>query len=456
MLKLSKYSIISNYKNCCYIFNLNNGALLKISKNVANNLQSRRIEGVLAKNEIELLKKYDFVVENSFDKQQSLKNQLTYSVSKYNHHKDSIKIDFALTNKCNFCCPYCFEKQELNKNCCTKENDLQQTGEKLFSYIKFKIKEGIKNLDIVFYGGEPTLEAQYVIKFIKRVLTLCKSKNVNFHYVFVTNGYLFNEKLISKLDPSYCKFIQITLDGEKEFHNNRRTNCNKINTFDIIIENIKSLLNYGFYVVVRLNVDKTNYKSISSLLTNLKNIINNTFFGKLLTVDIARVFGSENSFDLLEFEDKREELYEIAKSNNLVSTNLGCKDLTTFCIAESLSSDLVIDQTGRLYRCWNNVFNEKHAIWSIDDLKNHNYDPYETSAITLEFVNELSLLNTNHGKCFDCEYSKYCGGLCPNVRKLIKEGKERNIYKNDDCKLIMNKRITQLIRWKLEEHDKCK
>ena len=232
-----------------------------------------------------------------------------------------------------------------------------------------------------------------------------------------------------------------------------RTNINKINTFDTIIENTNLLVSNKFYTVIRLNVDKTNYKSVSNLLSKLKNLVSEKYFGEYLTVDIARVFGSDKSFDLYEYEDIRQELFNIASANKLIKINLGCKDLTTFCIAEGLSDDLVIDFKGNLYRCWNNVFNTNHRIGTIDELKLRNYNPYEITNITLEFVNKLSLNRVNGGKCFDCEFCKYCHGLCPAVRKSIINGEERNIYKNDECKEIIKKRLNQLLRCKLENND---
>lgn len=45
---------------------------------------------------------------------------------------------------------------------------------------------------------------------------------------------------------------------------------------------------------------------------------------------------------------------------------------------------------------------------------------------------------------------KYCQGLCPNIRKQIIEGTERNIYKNNECKKIIVNRLNQSIRWVIQ------
>lgn len=169
------------------------------------------------------------------------------------------------------------------------------------------------------------------------------------------------------------------------------------------------------------------------------------YFGQYIFVDIARVFGSINSFNLFEYEKYREELFDICYKQKLVNANLLVSNLNTFCIAESLTKDIVLDSNGNLYRCWNNVFDENFKIGTIKERLINNCDPYDSSDITLDFVENMSLMNVNNSKCFSCKYIKYCQGLCPRIRKNIIENIDRNIYKNNECKKIIKKRIQQLI-----------
>lgn len=88
---------------------------------------------------------------------------------------------------------------------------------------------------------------------------------------------------------------------------------------------------------------------------------------------------------------------------------------------------------------------ENFKIGTIQERLNNNCDPYDNSDITLDFVENMSLMNANNSKCFSCKYIKYCQGLCPRIRKNITENIDRNIYKNNECKKIIKKRIQQLI-----------
>lgn len=448
-MKLSKYCELFEFDDKKYLFNFNNGSLieldnesiLKIKKAINLNQYEFREE------EINILASQNFLVEDNFDENQKNINKITYSISKYNNDKTFLKVDFALTNQCNFNCPYCFEKDNLCKIGINNENKLSETGELLLTYIEKKLIKGVTYVEIVFYGGEPTLEKNFIINFINKLDLLCNKYNAEYKYVFITNGFLFDENFILELDNSHCKFIQVTIDGEKERHNTRRTNVAKVNTFDTIVENINKLVKNGFHVVIRLNVDKESFSSIKRFLINIENLIPKEYFGKYLSVDIARVFGCCGAYDLYEYENYRKELVDISIDKNLIKPRLNCKDLTTFCIAESLSNDLVIDFKGNLYRCWNNVFDESFKIGTLDNLLQRDCNVFETSERTLEFVSNLSLDKVNSGKCFECKYCKYCQGLCPAIRKNIIHSIDRNIYNNEECKQIVRKRVEQLIKY---------
>lgn len=185
----------------------------------------------------------------------------------------------------------------------------------------------------------------------------------------------------------------------------------------------------------------------SILIKNIQNYFDPKYYGKLLSIDLARVFGSSASYDLFEYEDYRENIAEICLEKGLIKPKITSQLLTTFCIAESLSNDLVLDFKGNLYRCWNNVFDEKYKIGTLEELIERNADPFETSNVTLELVEKFSLNSSNKGDCFKCKYCKYCQGLCPNIRKGIVEGIEENIYNDEKCKEIIKKRLTQIIKF---------
>jgi len=449
----TKYHEIFELNSKFYLFNTNNGALIEFDNLKTLNEYTNDNFQALSDEDKSILLEQEFLVDEDFDVKQHLCNKLNYNLSKYSLNKDEVKIDFALTDGCNFCCPYCFEKENLN---CAKldSSHLLKTSEKLFYYITQLVEKfHVKKVKIVYYGGEPTLEKKFIAEFSKKVKDYLHKHGCEYRYNIITNGYLIDEQFLKSLTYEDCEFIQITIDGEKDFHNSRRTNKAKINTFDKIIENINLCAQLQFKTVIRLNIDKTNIESEKKFLDNIDRLFNKDFLGKYIFVDLARVFGTDNSYDLVEFEEIRKLLVKKCRKYSLLNEGLKAKSVSTFCIAESISRDIVIDNKGNLYRCWNNVFDNNCRINTLDDLINNQFDPYDKTDITLDFVEDLSLNCINKGKCFKCKFIKYCQGLCPRIRKNIIEKIDKDIYTEDLCKEIIKKRIFSIIEGVVKEND---
>ncbi len=74
------------------------------------------------------------------------------------------------------------------------------------------------------------------------------------------------------LNELNCEFLQITLDGTREIHNQRRVKKDGSGTFDEVITGIKIALSSKTIVpLIRINIDKSNLQYIDELLIYLKN-----------------------------------------------------------------------------------------------------------------------------------------------------------------------------------------
>lgn len=156
MYNFSKYMEIFKINNKNYIFNLNNGCLIEVDDSTIGKMELFKNgyqEDILNDIERQTLIDNQFLVSEGFDEKQEKINHLTYSISKYNNNKDFLKVDFALTDKCNFNCPYCFECNNLSRNHEHNCKSLIETGNELYSYISKFLEKGIKKVEIVFYGG---------------------------------------------------------------------------------------------------------------------------------------------------------------------------------------------------------------------------------------------------------------------------------------------------------------
>lgn len=128
---------------------------------------------------------------------------------------------FVLTEKCNLNCVYCYEK---NKN----------RSEKTLSadFIKEKIRqeilsgEGIEELWIDFFGGEPLLEFDTIQEVVEWFLSSFWSRTVkSFRFLVETNGTLLDDRM-KKWFSSHRDHLVVglSLDGTKQAHDRNRSN----------------------------------------------------------------------------------------------------------------------------------------------------------------------------------------------------------------------------------------
>ncbi len=115
----------------------------------------------------------------------------------------------------------------------------------------------------------------------------------------------------------YCDVY--TIDGNSKIHNRRRTNLNYEDTYTRLLRNVRSALQAGINVLIRVNVDKENYEHLDELWNDVKRI--NVYTAKI-GVLLGKTGGSNASFTLSEFGEIEEEISKKLISSNLSEANL--------------------------------------------------------------------------------------------------------------------------------------
>ena len=173
----------------------------------------------------------------------------------------------SVTDRCNFRCVYCFEDNDTLESLSSNTLDIEQFMKWLEQYKKiFQFKK----LGVVFYGGEPLLSEITFLNCLTHLKAWSNNNAIDFHFSIITNGYLLTERLIKIMINSGLREVQITIDGPKEIHNKRRSLKNGEGTFNVIINNLKMILNCGVKVALRINIDRHNAKSIGALMEILQ------------------------------------------------------------------------------------------------------------------------------------------------------------------------------------------
>lgn len=156
-----------------------------------------------------------------------------------------------ITQDCNFRCIYCYEKHIKN----VMSEDILNG---MVEYVKSEIASNkIKFVVLSWFGGEPLLYKDLIIKYTTKIGEICDKNNITFISNITTNGYLLDEETLKNLLKAGIYRYQITLDGTE--HDKKRIYENGSPTYNIIINNLKNIKKlskeeYPFKLIIRRNI----------------------------------------------------------------------------------------------------------------------------------------------------------------------------------------------------------
>jgi len=408
MYKKSFYNVeIAKTDNCTLIYNTNSGVFSELdtsSLSLLNNIDS--LGSISSENieTLELMKKAGFIVGDDIDE----KGQTLVKRRLSQNNKDVLELIIAPTMNCNMACPYCFEihSDEIMNDTTQKE---------LVSFTERYLKQNkCGRLEITWYGGEPLLELEIIYNLSDELIKICDENKIHYGAKIITNGALLSADVAKKLKEKRISAAQITIDGPKEIHDNRRMLIKGKESFDLLINNIDSVKDI-IHISVRINVDTENEKYILDLakyFLEVKGWLNNPSF-YLAPVDNASEKATTEDKYMVNIERFASLDTEITKmkfhlDRNLVKKNLYPFKRNTYCGAER-TGQYVIAPDGLMYPCWNKINVKDHNIGSVFTGPIFNY----------ELTNWLSLELSDD--CKNCAFLPCCQGGCPYFRLKNKD-----------------------------------
>lgn len=333
------------------------------------------------------------------------------------HQKNKILYKYftwIVTYNCNFRCPYCFECRDIKDN----EKQISFTKEmadRAYQAMeKIEPRKELRNTVITLYGGEPLLkENKEIVGYI--VQEGCKR---GYKFMAITNGYDL-DCFMDLLSPEKIYKVQITIDGTKEIHNQKRIHVQDHNTFDKILSNIKLVQNKDVQVVVRVNTDNQNVNDFLKLnilfeeqgFTQNKNF---RIYSALLRNNTNISLNEKKSLDFLSsssFLNKHKEMGTISmcadygtfqKIYNAISKGKPISFCSVFC--SSQSGAYVLDPLGHIYPCWETIGEKEFQIGEYLT-EQINWDKEKTQKWQKQNI-------SSSDKCKHCKYALFCGGGC--------------------------------------------
>jgi len=172
------------------------------------------------------------------------------------------------TYMCNLRCPYCFQGHEIHEiNHALSQDEVDKVFEGIDKILEMERGRGRflngQQHTLMLYGGEPLLPTarKTVEALVRRGVD-----DYGFKLFTITNGTFLHEYLdFCEPYKEHWQFFQISVDGPKHIHDQRRITAGGQGTFDRIVQNIDLALSRGFNIALRTNVNKDNVGYLKEL-----------------------------------------------------------------------------------------------------------------------------------------------------------------------------------------------
>lgn len=343
---------------------------------------------------------YDFLIKARIlvDNQEDDLNVYLADVLKNRYNSSDMALTILPTRGCNFGCIYCYEQDRPNVL-------MNEQTEK--AIVKFVCSNSnLKRLSVVWYGGEPLLNFDSMVRLTK----MFKQLNIEYSAKIVSNGYLLTKEKADLMKDLAIRNIQITFDGSEEIHNQRRFLLGGQPTYRKIMDNLKYLLsiNKEITIDIRTNIDRRNKDDYNKFYQDFKSEINDKrvtmypgFVSDLLSSECV-----SPEFNISEGGYKAQFILDIFYKYGIEIKSFLPKYRRHSCVASKYFA-FVIGPEGELYKCWRMVGNQKEAIGNVND---GSFDMVKFSKYLIGADYTLD------SKCLQCEFITLCGGGCPLVR----------------------------------------
>lgn len=175
--------------------------------------------------------------------------------------REQYPYDFLLypTFHCNLRCTYCFQSE--NSPPTTYSMIPKNYVDKAFEAIGI-ITQGrkIESRPLLYlFGGEPLLPGKEARDVIQYILSVAHHKD--FRVGIITNGS--NLGCYAEILRRYkVESVQVTMDGTKCIHDQRRRYASGRGTFDDIVNGIASIQDSDIKIFIRVNLDSQNIDSL--------------------------------------------------------------------------------------------------------------------------------------------------------------------------------------------------
>ena len=357
----SRYNLRTTAKDGSYIlWNSYSGAISVFKPQQRLGIQALLKEGYTGepKGVVKYLSDNGFLVPKGTNEYRKV--QLSFGQTHY--RQDLFELILLASEDCNFRCNYCYEDFARGTMLPSVREGVKKMVERRAPHLR--------QLTVGWFGGEPLYGFQAMEDLGPFFIEIAKEHSIRFFSHITTNGYLLTPDVAEKLLAWNVTNYQITVDGMREQHDQKRPARDGSGTFDTIISNLIELKKRPerFAVRVRVNYDRENHPYLEDLLLLLEKEFGDD---RRFAVDFHSVgkWGGPNDQDLEvcgvdEVKVVRERLRQSAKdkgfrpSGTLRDRNSLGKNV---CYA-ARPYNFIVGADGKLMKCTIVLDKEDHNI----------------------------------------------------------------------------------------------
>ncbi len=161
----------------------------------------------------------------------------------YENYVDSFKdrqtvvkaLCLHIAHDCNLACKYCFaEEGEYHGRRALMSFEV---GKKALDFLVANSGNRV-NLEVDFFGGEPTLNFDVVKQIVEYGRSLEKEHNKKFRFTLTTNGVLLNDEILEFANKEMGNVV-LSIDGRKEVNDRMRPFRGGQGSYDTIVPKFK-------------------------------------------------------------------------------------------------------------------------------------------------------------------------------------------------------------------------
>ncbi|PEP90435.1 radical SAM/SPASM domain-containing protein [Bacillus toyonensis] len=321
----------------------------------------------------------------------------------FKHEGKLSALTLFMIQECNLRCTYCYGEEG-------EYHDKGRMNEKVafaaVDYLLKRSKPGLKDLTLIFFGGEPLLNFSLIQKTVQYALEKGKEHNKNFRFSMTTNGTLITPKIREFLEKNKIS-VQISIDGNEKTHNFNRFYKGGQGSYDIVVERTKEmreanrLTARGTVTPAELDLSASfehlEHLGFNSIALSPAAYTLSDKHYKILTKGMVGLVDKFRSL-IMEMDYK-----QALKMSNVVGMlnkihQGGIK--SHFCGAAT--NFLAVDVRGNLYPCHRFVSEKDYALGNIFEM--------DSTANQQRFIEDAHVKNRN--TCSTCWARNICAGGC--------------------------------------------